>query len=195
MGRLLPEPTDREARVKADIISPRYPYYKDRNKGKERDGEHVGFSIVPLRAPGVKTRLFETSTDKHDQLLLPTSEGPAHGGSKGKSKIEFRTEFRPHSPQARNDTWLYDDDLPPEKKKKGALTIAELDRQLRLLEIQARAAEMGGPPLTATSLERCSRTLDRASGVGRLQQSVLGLVTWNVNGLLPCIKRSRNSQK
>jgi hypothetical protein len=143
---LLPEPTDREARVKADIMSPRYPYYKDRNKGKERDGEHVGFSIMPLRAPGVKTRLFETSTDKHDQLL-PTSEGPAHGGSKGKSKIEFRTEFRPHSPQARNDTWLYDDDLPPEKKKKGALTIAELDRQLRLLEIQARAAEMGGPPL------------------------------------------------
>ena len=117
--------------------TPRYPYYKDRNKGKEKDGEQVGLKVLPLR---VSANARAPSAQTQGPGQRPMSDGFVRKGNGGKT---VHIERRPLSA-------VLDDNIPSppaDSRKKGAITIAELDRQLRLLEIQAKAAAMGGPPL------------------------------------------------
>jgi len=135
-ARRKPALSTSRTRDEAAVQSPRFPYYKDRNKGKEKDGEQVGLKVMPLRVPA-NFRIPDPQTQRSGQRR-PISAGFSRKGNNGKT---VHIERRPLS------AFVGDIPSPPVSKKKGAITIAELDRQLRLLEIQAKAAEMGGPPL------------------------------------------------
>ena len=126
--------------------TPRYPYYQDTIKGKEKDGEQVGLQVVSLRVLGTKEpsvgEPLRGSTE-----FRSSSAGFARRPNSGKT---VSTKRRPLPAGVENDTlWFqdYSPAPPTEPRRHGAITIAELDRQLRLLEMQAKAEERGGPRL------------------------------------------------
>ena len=126
--------------------TPRYPYYQDTIKGKEKDGEQVGLQVRSLRVHGTKEasagEALRGSTE-----FRSSSAGFVRRPNSGKT---VSTKRWPLSASVEIETlWVQDDSPAPptEPRKRGAITIAELDRQLRLLEMQAKAEERGGPRL------------------------------------------------
>ena len=127
--------------------TPRYPYYKDRNKGKEKDGEQVGLRVMSLRVHGTKEPHADEAVRESTEIC---SSSAGFARRRPRSEKAVCIQRRPLSARVGNEiSWLQDDSPSPpvEPRKRGAITIAELDRQLRLLEMQAKAEERGGPRL------------------------------------------------